>query len=71
MAQFLHTAPNALQGCPFWCLPLPHLQQMSLGSGTFLPFLLDLDVLPLLPLFGELWNLSLDFSFHFLDPFPY
>ena len=38
MEQFLQIASTALQGCPFWCLPLPYLQQMSVGSGTSYPF---------------------------------
>ena len=47
-----------------------------LGSGTFLPFPLDLEgfpalpLFPLLPLFAELL-LPLDFDFPFLEPFPY
>ena len=45
---------------------------MSVGSGTFLPFPLDLDGFPLLPLPPPLVEpLPLDFAFPFLDPFPY
>ena len=32
----------ALQSWPFWCLGLPHLQHISLGNGTFLPFPINL-----------------------------
>ena len=39
---------HCFTGCPFWCLSLPHLQQMSMDSGTFLPFPLDLEGFPLL-----------------------
>ena len=78
---FYGTVPTHFLQCftmlSFWRLPLPHLQQMSVGNGTFLPFPLDLDgfpvlpLFPLLPLFAELWNFPLDFSFPFLDPFSY
>ena len=70
MEQFLHTASTALHGCLFWYMPLPHLQQMSLGNGTFLPFPPDLEGFPLLPLaVGCCWNF-LDLGFDFLF-FPY
>ena len=68
MEQFLHTASNALQGCPFWCQPLPHLQQMSVGNGTFLPFPLCLEGFPVFPLLPPLLPLAVGcWNFRGLD----